>query len=292
VLRPRERAAALELVRRVRAAVPAELARAFVFGSKARGEARPDSDVDVLLVFWRLPPDREPQAGMAEALAERVAADTAVPVTVWSVSLVDLEPGNRTPMLVDALDDGIPLWPPGTAPLPLPFTPADALRCTEALLERVREGGEEASGHLLAGEHGAAWRRMRDDLVRLCTAGLLLAGETRPRRGDAVRRLLARRGDAELPPGFAPVFCWAAESYGPAGRDDEAPVPSPPGGARRAAALVDLLRRRVAEWHDALAGRLEAGEPARRRDVEQETGRPFRRTPDHPAGRPGGRRTT
>ncbi len=292
VLRPRERAAALELVRRVRAAVPAELARAFVFGSKARGEARPDSDVDVLLVFWRLPPDREPQAGMAEALAERVAADTAVPVTVWSVSRVDLEPGNRTPMLVDALDDGIPLWPPGAPPLPLPFTPADALCCTEALLARVREGGEEASGHLLAGEHGAAWKRMRDDLVRLCTAGLLLAGETRPRRGDAVRRFLARRGTAGgIPPGFAPVFCWAAESYGPAGRDDEAPVGAPPGGARRAAALVDRLRRRVAEWHDALAGRLEAGEPALRRDVEQGMGRPFRRTPDHPPGRPGGRRT-
>jgi predicted nucleotidyltransferase len=291
-LRPRERAAALELVRRVRAAVPAELARAFVFGSKARGEARPDSDVDVLLVFRRLPPDREPQAGMAEALAERVAADTAVPVTVWSVSLVDLEPGNRTPMLVDALDDGIPLWPPGAPPLPLPFTPADALRCTQSLLERVREGGEQASGHLLAGEHGAAWKRMRDDLVRLCTAGLLLAGETRPRRGDAVGRFLARRGGAgEFPPGFAPVFRWAAESYGPAGRDDDAPVASPPGGARRAAALVDLLRRRVAEWHDALAERLDAGEPAPRRDVEQGMGRAFRRTPVYPPGRPGGRRT-
>lgn len=290
-LRSRERAAALELVRRVRAEVPAELARAFVFGSKARGEARPDSDVDVLLVFRRLPPDREPQAEMAEALAERVAACTGVPVTVWSVSLVDLEPGNRTPMLVDALDDGIPLWPPGAPPLPLPFTPADALRCTEALLERVREGGEEASRHLLAGDRGAAWKRMRDDLVRLCTAGLLLAGETRPRRGEAVRRFLARRGAAELPPGSAPVFRWAAESYGPAGRDDEAPVAPPPGGAHGAAALVDLLRRRVAEWHDALAGRPAAGEPARRRDVEQGMGRPFRRTPDHPRGRPGGRRT-
>lgn len=261
-LRPGERAAALELVRRVRAEVPAELSRAFVFGSKARGEARPDSDVDVLLVFRRLPPDREPQAGMAEALAERVAADTTVPVTVWSVSLVDLERGNRTPMLVDALDDGIPLWPPGAPRLPLPFTPPDALRCTEALLARVREGGEETSGHLLAGEHGAAWKRMRDDLVRSCTAGLLLAGETRPRRGDAVRRFLARRG-GEIPPRFAPVFRWAAGSYGPAGRDDEAPVGPPPGGAREAAALIDLLRRRIVEWGDALAERLAAGNPPR-----------------------------
>jgi predicted nucleotidyltransferase len=262
-LRPRERAAALELVRRVRAEVPAELARAFVFGSKARGEARPDSDVDVLLVFRRLPPDREPQAAMAEALAERVAAYTAVPVTVWSVSLVDLERGNRTPMLVDALDDGIPLWPRGAPPLPLPFTPPDALRCTDALLARVHEGGEEASAHLLAGEHAAAWKRMRDDLVRLCTAGLLLAGETRPRRGDAVKRFLARGNGGEIPARFAPVFRWAAESYGPAGRDDEAPVGPPPGGTREAAALIDLLRRRVFDRADELAGWLAAGNPLR-----------------------------
>jgi predicted nucleotidyltransferase len=269
-LTPRDRVAALELVRRVRRGVPAELVRAFVFGSKARGEARPDSDVDVLLVFRRLPPDREPQAGMAEALADVVAEETGVPVTVWSVAGVDLVPGNRTPMLVDALDDGIPLWPVGSAPLRLRFEPLDALRCTGALLDRVREGGDEASDHLLAGEHGAAWRRMRDDLVRLCTAMLLLAGETRPRRGDAVRRFLARYGaTGEVPRGWGPVLRWAAGSYGPAGRDDEAPVGPPPGGARDAAALIDRLRGTVVRRADRLAGRLRAPEPVRPRDVER-----------------------
>ncbi|HEX2188039.1 MAG TPA: nucleotidyltransferase domain-containing protein [Longimicrobiaceae bacterium] len=257
---PRDRAAALELVGRVRRGVPAELWRAFVFGSRARGEGRPDSDVDVLLVFRRLPPDREPQAGMAEALAEEVAAYTGVPVTVWSVSLVDLEPGNRTPMLVDALDDGIPLWPPGAPRVPLRFGPQDALRCAGALLERVREGGEEASARLLEGDRPAAWLRMRDDLVRLCTAGLLLSGETRPRRGDAVRRYLARRG-GEVPGRFAPLLAWAAGSYGPEGRDDEAPVPPPPGGVARAAELIDLLRRRTARRREVLARRLAAGNP-------------------------------
>ncbi len=63
---PAEHAVALELVRRVRERIPAQLERALFFGSKARGEGRPDSDVDVLLVFRRLPPDREPQAEMAE----------------------------------------------------------------------------------------------------------------------------------------------------------------------------------------------------------------------------------
>ncbi len=258
-----ERAAAEELVRRVMREVPAELDCAFVFGSKARGEARPDSDVDVLLVFRRLPPDREPQAGMAEGLAEAVAGDTRVPVTVWSVSRVDLEPGNRTPMLVDALDDGVPIWPPCAPPLRLAFTPRDALRCADALLTRVAEGGEEVSGRLLAADCDPAWRRMRDDVVRLCTAGLLLAGETRPRRGDAVRRFLARYGgEPDLPGRYAPVFRWAAASFGDGGRDDTAPVPPPPGGPYPAAAMIDLLRARVAERAEWLARRMASGEPA------------------------------
>lgn len=261
-LTPRDRAAAMELVHRVRRHVPAELARAFVFGSKARGEARPDSDVDVLLVFRRLPPDREPQAGMAEEIAEEVAEESGTPVTCWSVSLVDLEPGNRTPMLVDALEDGIPLWPPGAPPVRLRFAPRDALRCTGALLQRVREGGEETSEHLLAGEGEPAWRRMRDDLVRLCTAGLLLAGETRPRRGDAVRRFLARHRRADdFPRGFAAVFRWAAESYGADGKDEEGPVPPPPGGVERAGALIDRLRCWLVRRAGALERALEGGNP-------------------------------
>lgn len=240
-LAPHERRAALEFVRRVRRRVPAELARAFVFGSKARGEARPDSDVDVLLVFWRLPPDREPQAGMAEEIAEEVARESGIPVQTWSVSLVDLERGNRTPMLVDALNDGIPLWPPGAPRIPMEFTPADALRCVDALLTRVREGAVEVARRLHAGEEEPAWRRVRDDLVRLCVAGFLQSGETQPRRADAVRRFRARWGRA-FPPRFAPLFGWAAESFGPDGRDEERPVDPPPGGLREAAALVDALR--------------------------------------------------
>src|SRR5206468_4359111 len=84
----RELAAADEVVRRVRARVPATLALALLFGSKARRQARPDSDVDVLLVFRRLTWDREPQAGMAERIAHEVASETGVPVATWTVSLV------------------------------------------------------------------------------------------------------------------------------------------------------------------------------------------------------------
>lgn len=257
-LTPRERRAALEFVRRVRARVPAELVRAFVFGSKARGEARPDSDVDVLLVFARLPPDREPQAGMAEEIGEEVAAESGIPVQTWSVSLVDLERGNRTPMLVDALNDGVPLWPVGAPPIPMEFTPPDALRCVDALLTRVREGAVEAAEHLHAGREEPAWRRVRDDLVRLCVAGFLLAGETHPRRADAVLRFRARWG-RELPPEAGPLFRWAAESFGADGRDEERPVRPPPGGLWAAAALIDALRGWLRARGDRLARRLAEG---------------------------------
>ncbi|MBD0319876.1 MAG: nucleotidyltransferase domain-containing protein [Gemmatimonadetes bacterium] len=244
-LTPRQHAAALEVVRRVRLEIHADLWRVLLFGSRARRQARPDSDVDLLLVFRHLPPDREPQAGEAEAIADEVAASSGVPVTVWSVSFPDLERGRRTPMLVDSLDDGVPLWPAGSAPLHLPFTPDDAVWCTARLLERVEEGGEEVQGLLHARDVEGAARRVRDDLVRLCTGLLLLHGETRPRRGDAARRISTAD----------PVLRWAAESFWPPGHEEDAPVPPPPGGFGAAFAAVERLRDGLLEGREALVRR-------------------------------------
>ncbi|WP_420125731.1 nucleotidyltransferase domain-containing protein [Longimicrobium sp.] len=236
----RERAAAMEVVRQVRRRVGARLEHALLFGSKARRQARPDSDVDVLLVFRRLPPDREPQASDAERIADKVARRTGVPVGVWSVSLEDLEQGRRTPMLVDALDDAVPLWP-GADPPRVPFTPLDAAFCAARLLERVDEGGEKVARSLARGDD--EWRRRgRDDLVRLCTAVLLLAGDTRPRRGDAIRAFLARNPRFPLSAAERAVLAWAARSY-PRGHlemDDDHPVPHPPTDP---AVLLDLIER-------------------------------------------------
>jgi len=248
----RERAAVMEVVRLVRARVAAPLECALLFGSKARGQARPDSDVDVLLVFRRLPPDREPYASQAERVAERVARRTGVPVGVWSVAREDLAAGRRTPMLVDALDDAVALWPE-TEPPRAEFTPADAVFCAARLLDRVGEGGEEVARRLAARDE--RWmRRARDDLVRLCTALLLLAGETRPRRGEAVRRFIERNPGFPCSAEERGVLAWAARSY-PAGHlelDDDHPVPplpSPPHAVldlvERMRALADARRRRA-----------------------------------------------
>ncbi len=247
LLRPAEERAARRFVERVRREVPASLVQASLFGSRARRQARLDSDVDILLVFHWLPPDREPHASHAEQIAEEEARSSGIPVTTWSVSREDLRRGRRTPMLVDALEDSVPLWWERRPLRPVEFTPLDALHCVEALLARVDEGSREVAEHLARGRGAEVVRRSRDDVVRLCTAGLLLRGCTRPRRGEAVVRFVkAARWDPPLPPEARRVLSWAAASYGPEGRDDEAQPTPPPGGPAAAARTIDRLRRRVA----------------------------------------------
>jgi predicted nucleotidyltransferase len=252
-LQPHERSAALEVVCRIRARVAAELVQAVIFGSKARGEGRLDSDVDLLLIFRALPPDREPHASHAEAVAARVARETGVPVEVWCVSLPDLDRRRRTPMLVDSLADATPLWPED-APVPqLRFTPDDACFCVGALLERVAEGGREVKGRVRVGDPG--WvPRLRDDVARLCTAMLLLAGETRPRHAGAIRRMLDReRPFLALSPAERLLLAWVARSYANGHAADEAPVPPLPVPLAVAARFVDRLRAVVARRLDRLA---------------------------------------
>lgn len=248
LLSPTEHHAALALVRRVRRSVRAELVRAVLFGSRARGDARPDSDLDVLLIFRWLPPDREPYASQAEDLAAVVARRTGVPVECWSVSLPDLLEGERTPMLVDALADGISLWPPHAEPLALTFTRLDAIRCASALLQRLDEGREEVGARLRDGDAGSAEVRARDDLVRICTAIHLLHGRTRPRRAESVRLLLAEQCDCiPLRADEREVLEWAADSYGAAGSHEGGPVQSPPGDLRAVGSVIDRLRAVVVE---------------------------------------------
>jgi hypothetical protein len=254
VLGARELCAARSFIDVVLREVPAELIQASLFGSRARGEARPDSDVDILLVFAHLPSDREPQATFAERLAEQTARESGIPLTAWSVSLIDLEPGNRTPMLVDSLEDAIPLWW-RHRPLPrLRFGPADALHCVSALLDRIDEGSAEFAAHLEHRSASAAARRVRDDLVRVCTAGLLLRGITRPRRGAAVRaftRLLLAADPP--PPRVLAILRWAADSFGPDGKDEDAPLRSPPGGLQQTVSALEGLRRGVLRGAERLA---------------------------------------
>ena len=125
-------------------------------------------------------------------VARGAAGETGIPVTVWSVSLFDLSPGHRTPMLVDALEDSIPVWCREDPLWPVPFTPADRLRCASALLERVSEGSEEFALALARGNADVANRRARDDIVRLSSALLLLRADPTTQIGGDTRSSVQR----------------------------------------------------------------------------------------------------
>jgi len=231
--------AAREVVRRVRCLPGGRLCAAALFGSRARGDARPDSDIDLLLLYDRLAPDRDPEASRAEGVAERVARETGVPVSVWVISLGDLRVGERTPMLVDALDDAIPFWPRDARLPRIRFTPADALFCARCLLDRVQEGSAEVARLRLRGRSEEAAERAREDLVRLCTALLLLEGRTRPRRGEAIRALWRLRPERRRDPALR----WAEAGF-------RSLVHPPPPAA--VAGAVHRLREEVRLAMDAL----------------------------------------
>lgn len=243
-LGPEEIEAARQFVWRVLAEIPAPLTEAALFGSRARGDAGPESDVDILLVFRELPFDREPAATIAEQIAEAVADRSGVPLGSWAVSLPDLREGERTPMLVDALQDKISIW---CWPDPLPavrFTPADAIRCCDALLDRLEEGSWEFGRAMERGDHAAALRRVRDDLVRAGTALLLLDGITRPRRAEVPEALL-RWEELEIPPVARRVLAWCRDSFGPDGKDEDRPIEPPPADVADLADSIDFLRSEV-----------------------------------------------
>ena len=76
-----------------------------VFGSVARGDYRPDSDVDILLVVE----DVERAKPLARRISSNVFSETGVPVTVIVASLDDYSSG-RTALLRRARREGRALW--------------------------------------------------------------------------------------------------------------------------------------------------------------------------------------
>ena len=243
-LAARERAAVRALIRRLRARRWPPLLRAALFGSRARGDGDERSDLDVLLVCDVAPEQRTDAGTVVAALAEALGAETGVPLEPWTVCGVDLEEGRRTPMLVDAVADSLPLWPPGAPPLRAPFTPADAVFCAECLLEWVDAGGAVARQALAQGRLEEAAARARDDIARLATAALLLTGDTRHRRAGSLRRFEETFVEEGWVPGSVrPALAWAAAAY-PAdgGRGLEDP-PVPESAARSAALGISLVAR-------------------------------------------------
>lgn len=210
----REHGATRELVRRLFAAPARPPERIILFGSRARGDFRPGSDVDLLLLCDEDHLARRPLARAHRFMAREVAWDRGVDLETWTLTGADLEAGRRTPMLVDALDDGIDLWPTGKPPLRLRFTPADAVFCAECLLRWVDAGGRACRQALRQGRDQEAATQARDDIVRLASTALLLLGETR-HRGRGSLRLFEDtlvRGDL-ISPAVRQALDWAAGAF-------------------------------------------------------------------------------
>jgi hypothetical protein len=206
------------LVRAARGAGAPPLDRIVLFGSRARGDHDAASDVDVLFVCALPESEREFAAGWHRRAARRIGARYRIDLQPWTVTLPELARGRRTPMLVDALADGITLWARNGRPAVLHFTPEDARYCAACLLDWVADGGALVRRWLAAGARERAAERTRDDIVRLATAALLLGGHTRHRRrgslADFDERFVAR---GIVSPGVRPALHWAAAAFPPDG---------------------------------------------------------------------------
>lgn len=257
-----ERRAVAELLRRALDSGEPPLIRAFLFGSKARGDDRHDSDVDVLALCAIDPDDRDQAAAALGEHAEAVYAATGIAVEPWVVPECDLEVGGRTPMLVDALDDGIPIWPRGASPLHIDFTPADAAFCASCLLDWVDEGGSIVRRALGEGRWEDAALRARDDITRMATAALLLDGDTRHRRRGSIVRFRERWvRTGRISRRALPALEWAARAFPPDGLHRTRPIPVTPSATATAPLgfelaglleemVVPLLFERIAKTED------------------------------------------
>jgi predicted nucleotidyltransferase len=243
-----ERRALTTLLSRTLAAGEPPVLRAFLFGSKARGDFDAHSDVDLLLVCDIDPDEREYAGRLMARDALVVRRETGVVVEPWAVTAADLVEGYRTPMLIDALDDGHPLWPLGATPLPLPFTPADALFCASCLLDWVEAGGPIVREALENERWGEAAARARDDITRIATAALLLTGDTRHRRISSLERFAERFVHTRrLPLHLLPALDWAAAAYPPGGGRGAERPPATPTAILTAPRGYQLAQRMEAE---------------------------------------------
>lgn len=252
-LTAREHAAVRRLIHRALAPGEPPVRGIVLFGSKARGDHHGGSDVDLLVVCDVEAAAREAAAARLERLARGVARRTGVRVEAWTVASADLRQGRRTPMLVDALADGVPLWPDSNPLPPLPFTPADARFCAGCLLEWVSAGARASARELAAGRLQRAAQRARDDITRLATAALLLTGDTRHRQVGSLRRFEQRFVRPRvISTRVVAALAWAASAYPEqgAGADPRRPPPAPEAvaSAELGCDLAAIMRRETVPW--------------------------------------------
>jgi predicted nucleotidyltransferase len=108
-LAPNERAALADYLAQLRAACGDRLLRVMLFGSKARGDSEPESDIDILVVL----------RGELDGLKDKLA-DLSYDISLnYGVVVSDLVVGERRyewmsrhnePLLSEVMREGVELW--------------------------------------------------------------------------------------------------------------------------------------------------------------------------------------
>jgi len=104
----RRRAALLDFAARVRAALGPRLLRLSLFGSVARGEAQPDSDLDVLVVVDTADLEIEDRV-FDVAFAVGLLTDLYISPRVIDRATLEHPIWRETPFLKAVVRDGVPL---------------------------------------------------------------------------------------------------------------------------------------------------------------------------------------
>jgi predicted nucleotidyltransferase len=115
--RPQVRAAIRAYVQRVTTAFGEEILSITLFGSQARGDAGPESDIDLLIAVKH---DTPILRQALDDLTWQVQFEHDVVITniVRSASHLDLTPTKRFPFYRNIAQEGVALWMSPSAPTP------------------------------------------------------------------------------------------------------------------------------------------------------------------------------
>jgi uncharacterized protein (UPF0332 family)/predicted nucleotidyltransferase len=150
VLQPDELRAVEEFKRRILAELPGQVRDIILFGSKARGDAHPGSDIDLLVVVDRRTPEAENVISsiMADTLLEKMIDISALDFTrdeiaEWSAI--------GTPLMRNVADEGIVLEGE-----PIVVGKGDPAKVAQGFLESAHGRLRSAKALLEIGEYGNA----------------------------------------------------------------------------------------------------------------------------------------
>jgi uncharacterized protein len=102
---PRWKAALDDFVREVRGMYGQRLHRVVLYGSRARGDAREDSDIDVLVVLHSMQPFWDEMTRL-DPVASRVSLEYDVVLSAIPVSATDLQ-ASQNPLFAASRREGI-----------------------------------------------------------------------------------------------------------------------------------------------------------------------------------------